>query len=127
MDSHCRKSSVPRIDGQQPHLVGSEEGLLVNAGHNDRMHVQLFSQLLVIRRIEEQTVSALKTKTPTVRAGPSDANRANSWGKEQAEDRGSAQSLSYQRGTTVTTLQSVCKGFMAQLKQNPGKHRRNMK
>ena len=44
------------------YLIRSEEGLFVNAGDDDWMHIQLFSQLLIVWCIKEQTVTYLKAK-----------------------------------------------------------------
>lgn len=61
------------------YLICSEEGLVVNTGDNDRVHIQLFSQLLLVWCIEEQAVTYLKAKEPTIK-GLSDHNEVKGSG-----------------------------------------------
>ena len=49
------------------HLLCREEGLLVDAGHNDGVHVHLLPHLLIIRYIQINTIHPLQQqKTETV-------------------------------------------------------------
>lgn len=57
-----RHSSQPQVS--PPYLVCSEEGLLVDTGDNDWMHIQLLPQLLLIWGVEGKAITHLKTEAP---------------------------------------------------------------
>lgn len=44
------------------YLFGSEERFIVDAGHNDGVHVHLFPQLLIIRQVQRHVVQLLSIR-----------------------------------------------------------------